>query len=98
MGFGFQPVGSISDPLLVGRRLITFSTSGAPETWMRDTGALAALGQLFDRHLAAMCGLRVLDHVHLGGITPMLSREGAEACLNQVRQVVAREFAPPPAA
>ena len=94
MGFGFSPNGSISDPLLVGRKLISFSSSGAPEAWVRETGALGALSQLFDHHLSAMCGLHVLDHVHFGPVTPMMSKESVESYLDDVQKVVAREFAP----
>lgn len=93
MGFGFQASSGVSDPMLVDKKLLSFTTSGAPETWLRDTGALAALTQLFDKHLSAMCGLRVLDHVHIGAVTPLMSKEGVEASLKAVDETVGRYFA-----
>ena len=40
MGFGFKPDLGGTRPALTGRKLISFTTSGAPDFWMRDTGAL----------------------------------------------------------
>lgn len=93
-GFGFQPMAGISDPLLVGRRLVSFSSSGAPESWVRETGAFEALTRNFDRHLSDMCGLRVLGHVQFGGVTPGMTKEAVNACLDRVRETVTREFGP----
>lgn len=67
VGFGYGPG---TAPLLEGRRLISVSSSGAPMAWVRDTGAWQAEQRLFDRHLAAVCGLEIVDHLHFGGITP----------------------------
>lgn len=57
MGFGYGPALGGTEPLLEGRKLISFSFSGAPESWVRDSGALRALMTVFDLHLAAVCGL-----------------------------------------
>jgi len=69
-GFGFAPAVGGTEPLLDGRKLISFSFSGAPDYWVQDTGALTGLVSMFDRHLARMCGLQLVDHVHTGGHCP----------------------------
>lgn len=93
MGFGYAPSLGGTEPLLDGKRLISFTSSGAPESWVRDTRALQALMVLFDRHVAAMCGLRILDHVHVGGIVPNITPEAFEEVLEGVRTAVKAQFA-----
>jgi NAD(P)H dehydrogenase (quinone) len=84
MGFGYQPGSHGGDPLLVGKTLMTFSTSGAPEHWIDSTGALNALMSVFDLHLAAVTGLRVLGHEHLGGIIAPMRQDAADDLLQRV--------------
>lgn len=99
MGFGFNPGAGGNAPALVGRRLISFSTSGAPDHWVRDTGALNDLTRLFDRHLAGTCGLVVEDHVHFGGIVSDLTDVAADEILGRVKTVTNAHFrAHPPSA
>jgi NAD(P)H dehydrogenase (quinone) len=93
MGFGFEPAAGGTQALLDGRRLISFSSSGAPEDWVRETGAMAALHTLFDNHLAGVCGLTVVDHIHVGGIVPGLTPEWMAQILENVRGTVRRCFA-----
>jgi NAD(P)H dehydrogenase (quinone) len=92
MGFGFGPALGGTEPLLDGKRLISFSFSGAPEAWVRDTGALQALTTLLDRHVAAVCGLRILDHVHTGEIVPEMTRDAVDDVLARVRAAVRASF------
>lgn len=92
MGFGYEPGPGGTTGLLDGRRLISFTSSGAPEDWVRDTGAMRALTDLFDNHLARVCGLRVIDHVHTGGITPETTRQAGREVLKRVSDVVRSHF------
>jgi len=93
MGFGYSPSGlEGNQPLLEGRRLISFSSSGAPNAWMNAEGALAALRNIFDDHFAGVCGLRVVDHVHFGGSHPGIVADRVEACRAEVRAAVTRAF------
>jgi NAD(P)H dehydrogenase (quinone) len=96
-GFGFLPAFGGTEPGLTGRRLISFTTSGAPDRWIRETGALTALLNLFDRHLAGVCGLQVLDHVHLGGAVSNMTSEAAEEILDRVRTAANAHFRAHPA-
>lgn len=92
MGFGFQPAFGGGKPCLEGRKLISFTTSGAPDFWVRDTGALRALTQLFDSHLAGTCGLTVVDHVHFGGMVSDLPKSAIDDVLGKVRTAAKAHF------
>lgn len=93
IGFGAAAEPGMRQPLR-SKRLVTVSTSGAPDQWVDQTGALARLRAGFDDHLAAVTGLNVLEHLNLGGVTPGIRPDAAEAMLDQVRGLVARLFGP----
>jgi NAD(P)H dehydrogenase (quinone) len=90
-GFAYGKEGR-SHPLLRGRSLISFSSSGAPLHWVQETGALAALGKLFDSYFAELCGLTFLEHVHFGGIIPMIREDAVAARLATVGGCVNKHF------
>jgi NAD(P)H dehydrogenase (quinone) len=85
MRFGYAADVGGTEPLLVGRRLLSFSTSGAPDHWVNSTGALKALMEVFDLHVAAVCGLEIAGHMHFGGIHSLLAEEAAADMLDEVR-------------
>lgn len=93
LGFGFGPLaGGSTEPLLTGKRLISITTSGAPTRWLEETGALNAIRTLIDSHLAGVCGVGLVDHVHFGDVTPALTAEAVAECEARVRDVVAARF------
>lgn len=93
-GFGFAyGKDGRSTPLLQGRSLITFSSSGAPLSWVQETGALEAIGKLFDRYFAELCGLNFINHVHFGGIVPNIREDAVAGRLAQVEASVKKHFA-----
>lgn len=94
-GFGFASVGRVQTPSLPGRLLISVTSSGAPEHWVRETGAFHALYSLFDKHLAEVCGLSVVDHIHFGSVTPGFSAEAVAEAADTVRTRVHRYFSRP---
>ena len=98
MGFGYGEAGNGARPLLGGKSLISISTSGAPNAWVGQTGVMARLREGFDEHLGAVCGLSVIDHLHLGGVTPGIRPDAAAAMLDKVTRMARRHFAPAPAA
>jgi NAD(P)H dehydrogenase (quinone) len=91
-GFGYETGRGGAEPLLEGTKLISFSTSGAPENWVRDTGAFQALTVLFDQHLSAMCGLQMVDHVHVGGIVSNMREDAVEDVFLGVRRAIDAHF------
>jgi NAD(P)H dehydrogenase (quinone) len=92
MGFGYDPGPRGTESRLDGKKLISFTASGAPEHWVRDTGAFTALTTLFDRHLAGVLGLSVVDHVHFGEIVPNLTEDWVKRSAHEVREAVRRNF------
>ncbi|MDE2133211.1 MAG: NAD(P)H-dependent oxidoreductase [Alphaproteobacteria bacterium] len=94
MGFGYAKGSNGNEPLLRGRRLISFTTSGAPKEWVMRTGAWEAVRALFDEHVAAVCGLQLVEHVHFGGIVPGIRGDVVGRHQQAVRDVVARQFNP----
>jgi NAD(P)H dehydrogenase (quinone) len=91
-GFAYAPGTGGSNPLLTGRKLISFTSSGAPTDWVESTGAFDALTTLFDKHFAEVCGLSVVDHVHFGYVVPGMRTDAAERLLARVPEAFARHF------
>ncbi len=91
-GFGFAPGPTGNEPRLAGRRMITFSSSGAPSHWVESTGALDAVKALFDNHVAQVTGLTILDHVHFGGVTADITPIAVERNLNKIRSAMSDFF------
>ena len=91
-GFAYGAGGRSYNPLLAGRKLISFSSSGAPLDWLEQTGSLGAVRTLFDQYFAKLCGMTVLDHVHVGNVTPGASAYFVQARLEDVGRIVERHF------
>ncbi|MBI1330496.1 MAG: flavodoxin family protein [Alphaproteobacteria bacterium] len=90
-GFGFaydRGVGG-NEPLLTGKKFVSFTTSGAPTEWVKKSGAWDAVRTLFDEHFAAMCGFTIAGHHHLGGVVPRMRADVVERHLAAVRTVAA---------
>ncbi|MGZ3376106.1 MAG: NAD(P)H-dependent oxidoreductase [Phenylobacterium sp.] len=94
MGFGYEPGLGGNQAMLDGKRLISITTSGAPDQWVKDTGALETLRRGFDAHLGSVCGLTVVDHLHLGGIVPGITAESVKEVLTTVKDTVRTTFDP----
>ena len=94
MGFGYAPGAGGTEPLLSDKRLISFTSSGAPDRWVEETGALAALRQHFDGHIAAVCGLNVIDHLHHGGVVQGITDDAVADMLAEVADAVRERFGP----
>jgi NAD(P)H dehydrogenase (quinone) len=92
MGFAYRREGSGNAPLLKGRKLISFTSSGAPTEWVIQTGAWQAMRTLFDSHFAAVCGLEVVDHVHFGAIVPGIRRDAVERDMDRVGKTFTKHF------
>ena len=93
-GFAYGGKGHSGSPLLTGRKLISFSSSGAPSEWVETTGVMEAVQTLYDRYLAQLFGMKLLDHVHAGGVVPGASEYFIQARLSDAVQATRRHFAP----
>lgn len=71
MGFGYSSFGlEGNQPMLSGRRLVSFTSSGAPQPWVERSGAWDAMRKHFDDHLAAVTGLELIGHYNIGEVAP----------------------------
>ena len=91
-GFGYDAGADGARPLLGGRTMISVSSSGAPQAWVKETGAWAAIRNLFDDHFAAVCGLTAADHLHFGEIATGITKETVDDCAAQVAAMVEKHF------
>lgn len=93
MGFGYGPQrGGANTRSLLGRSMISFSSSGAPAEWLRTEGGWSALRNLFDDHVAEVCGMTVIDHRHYGRVLNTTPASRIEAHLRDVKATVERCF------
>ncbi|HTW33178.1 MAG TPA: NAD(P)H-dependent oxidoreductase [Rhizomicrobium sp.] len=88
MGFAYGSGRGGNVPLLKSRKMISFTSSGAPTGWVISTGAWSAVQKLFDEHFSQVCGLELIDHIHFGGIVPGIRSDAVETHLTRVRAAV----------
>jgi NAD(P)H dehydrogenase (quinone) len=94
MGFGYGSGQAGNTPLLRGRSMISITSSGAPEAWMRETGSWDAVRHLFDQHFSSVCGLALVEHLHFGGIVPDITADSVHDCEAEVNAAVRKRFGP----
>jgi NAD(P)H dehydrogenase (quinone) len=92
LGFGYRREGTGIAPLLKGRKMLSFTSSGAPTEWVIQSGAWNAMRTLFDSHFASVCGLEVVDHIHFGGVTPGIRADSVMGDAEKVRKNFAKHF------
>jgi len=90
--FAYKPTSHGNEPLLGGRSMCSFTSSGAPNDWLIKTGGLDSSRKLFDEHFAAVCGLKIADHVHFGGITPGIRPDVVDKHVAQIQISFGRSF------
>ena len=76
----------IGQPFLIGKSLLSFSTSALPLAWLDQQGQLFALREIFDVYLWRGFGMARSEHIMLDGIIPGMSSHEAEGHLRQVRE------------
>ncbi|MGZ5826960.1 MAG: NAD(P)H-dependent oxidoreductase [Xanthobacteraceae bacterium] len=92
MGFAFRREPAGNAPLMMGKRMISFTSSGAPTEWVIQTGAWKAMRTLFDGHFAAVCGLQLVEHIHFGGVVPGIRADSVEADMETTRKTFVKHF------
>jgi NAD(P)H dehydrogenase (quinone) len=91
-GFAYGGDGHSYNPLLKGRKLISFSSSGAPTDWLKQKGSFGAMQNLFDDYFAELCGLASLQHVHFGSMRAGASEAFVSARLREATDAVTAHF------
>ena len=92
MGFGYGATKSGNVPLLRSRKMISFTSSGAPMDWVKKSGSWDAARKLFDEHFAEVCGMEVVEHIHFGAIHAGIRDDAVAAMLDRVHSVVGASF------
>ena len=72
-------------PLLGGRHLLTFSSSGSTKQWLSDQGAWLSLQTIFDGYLARAFWMSTPEHVHFDSVHEALERNIVQAHLAKVQ-------------
>lgn len=73
-------------PLLGGRKLLSFSSSGSPGRWIEEQGVAQGLQAILDGYLARAFWMDTPQHVHFGRISADLDAETAGNHLARVRR------------
>jgi len=93
LGSGF-PYTFIRDraphPLLGGKNLLSFSTSGTSKQWLDEQGAWLALRMIFDRYIERGFSLESSEHIHFPSIVADLDPVMAERHLQSVELAAKR--------
>lgn len=92
LGFAYGPNGDGNQPLLTGKKMLSFTASGAPTEWVHQSGAWDAERALFDTYLASLSGLTLVDHIHFGSIVPGIRADAVERHFETVRATFAKYF------
>lgn len=86
MDFGYSAIQhSGNQPLLGGRKMITFTSSGAPQDWVETSGAWSAMQKHFDEHFAAMTGMEIIGHHNFGSVGAGMRKDLLERCRAEVQ-------------
>lgn len=85
MDFGYSAVHEGGNqPLLGGRKMITFTSSGAPQDWVETSGAWSSMQKHFDEHFAAMTGMEIIGHHNFGSVGHGMRKDTVERCRAEV--------------
>jgi NAD(P)H dehydrogenase (quinone) len=86
MDFGYTAVrNGGNQPMLGGRKMITFTSTGAPQEWVESSGAWSAMRKHFDEHFAAMTGMEIIGHHNFGGVGGGMRKDAVERCRTEVQ-------------
>ena len=92
LGAGLSPkalhghLGRPPHPLLGGKQLLSFSSSGSTQQWLADQGAWVSLQTIFDGYLARAFWMDTPHHVHFESIHAGLRAEEVRAHLETVER------------
>lgn len=74
-------------PIMSGRHLLSFTTSGASWAWLNEKAAWLALRDAFDNYLANAFSLAAVEHVHFSSILDGLRERFVREHLFQVEEM-----------
>lgn len=93
LGAGF-PYEHVRDrtvhPLLTGRKMLSFSSSGTSRQWLQDQGAWMAMRVVFDKYLERGFSFSGSDHVHFSPIGDDCDPEAIRMHLHDVERAATK--------
>jgi len=90
-GFSHRDVRERSThPLLTGKHLLSFTSSGTPKQWLDQEGAWLSLRNVFDYYLEKAFSMKSSKHIHFSAIVEGLAEQFVQEYLEDVR-VMARK-------
>lgn len=81
------------NPVMSGRRLLSFTSSGASWAWLNEKAAYQALREVFDHYLASAFSLTSAEHVHFSSIVDDLKERFVREHLFDVAEVARKHCA-----
>ncbi|MCI4592477.1 NAD(P)H-dependent oxidoreductase [Sphingobium sp. BYY-5] len=89
LGAGF-PYGAVRDrrfhPLMAGKRLVSFTSSGTTRAWLEEQGAWLSLRTLYDTYMRHAFSLEATEHIHFDAIAEGLKKMFVDQNLFQVEE------------
>jgi NAD(P)H dehydrogenase (quinone) len=76
--------------MLVGKPLLSFTTSGASKPWLNEQGQVLSLREIFDVYLWRGFGMKQSEHVMIDCVVPNMSQAYASEQLERVRATAVR--------
>jgi len=96
-GFAYDFQGDDIIPLLSGKKAVIFTSSAASMTELRRSKQWRAMRVLEEDNILSLCGIELLDHLHLPSIRPGLTLQAAESHFDAVRHAVEKHWGAQPA-
>ncbi len=91
-GFAYVIKGEEHLPGLSGKKGVIITTSGATTEELKSDGTLRALQTIQDQGLMKFCGMEMVRHLYLSGITPTMVQADGEQWLETIRHFARRTF------
>jgi len=86
-GFSHRAVRArMSHPLMSGKDLLSFTSSGESREWLDEQGAFESLRSVFDTYLCHAFSLASAHRVHFSNVVANTSKRYVEQCLFDVEQ------------
>lgn len=93
-GYSFRDLhDQVGQPMLRGKPLLSFSTSGTSKPWLNEQGQPVSLREIFDVYLWRGFGMKQSEHVMIDSVVPNMSQAYAAEQLERVRATALRSCA-----
>jgi len=86
-GYSFRDLKTeAGQPVVAGKPLLSFSTSGTSLPWLNEHGQVSALKEVFDVYLWQGLGMSQAEHIRIDSVVPDMTQQYADEQLERVRQ------------